>query len=442
MKLDKLFIFSISAWLLAFSWYFLIPDAESQYNANEETGQTIKRANRAIQLFKKQFQNFPVSMTELKAFIRLHNFELSLYDAYGHPLEYIPLSNDKYVLRSFGKDGGQNTLLLNQDQSGGNVSVLPSETSMLEYWLEPHLSTYPAVLVSGSNSPNREWYAKLYANYRDGKKRLVVHHRRKDNFFMVSRHDAIEEFMWLPSGYAMVYTATSSETYRDGIFYWDLLEDETVNLLAAGSIASNVAVPTGGTPRYMLSLAGINIEGSHAFFYLVHESYGNILSPIELFSSDALVKVSLPLSTNKKILITRAIDQEGLSLFESEEGLFTTFPSNTLSMAIQRHWQKLSLIGDIEQRISQWKSFIKTYKETPLYSYGLYYLMNLYHTAMSMESEDDQKSVAAREATMKTAQEIVEYPLAPSYLKAQARFTYYEAEAGNPIRYELPQLKK
>ncbi|WP_457835994.1 hypothetical protein, partial [Staphylococcus aureus] len=77
----------------------------------------------------------------------------------------------------------------------------------------------------------------------------------KEGLFMVAPHDAVEEFLWLPAGDRIVFTATGSNRYRDGLYLWDLRTDSVINLLDTVHMQGQVA-PAKTTASYWLALGG------------------------------------------------------------------------------------------------------------------------------------------------------------------------------------------
>lgn len=429
-------------WGVPTLWILLIPPKNRALDAQTINDTNIARANKIIELFQKDYRTLPDSMTELKAYSRSKRFIADFYDAYGNPLEYIHLSEDDYIVRSFGRDGDQNTLLQGRDTGGSSFKKTPRETPQYEYCIGPQLSAYPAVLTAGSNSPNKEWYARIFSNFKDGKRRLAVYHKKKRSFFMVARHDSIEEFLWLPSGYALIFSATSSSRYRDGVYYWDLLEDELVNLLTSGSFDANLAIPQSASNEYMISLSGLNMDGSKVYFYLVNKNYGEALNPLDFYSSDALVSATVPINIEDDVKLSQAMPDVDQTLFEQDVFVATTKESESLSLRIQHEWMKLSLDGDVYHNIARWQEFAGKYPQSALLPYSLFFIMNLYHVAYSINTSQSESELAElRGYTGEMAKALSEYPLAPSYLKAMARFTYAQIMKGDPIGFN-PELLK
>jgi hypothetical protein len=103
---------------------------------------------------------------------------------------------------------------------------------------------------------------------------------------------------------------------------------------------------------------------------------------------------------------------------------------------------RLQLGGDIYAHIETWQTFASRYPKSPLLPYALFHIMNLYHTAYSLNtSQSDKELSEIRAYAAEMSKALAEYPLAPSYLKAMARHSYAQIMRGDPILYNLALLK-
>jgi len=430
----------ILVWGGSLLWIAAIPGEGESFKAEEKTEHKLAHVRRLITEFESDYGHVPASLTKLRAYGRIKAFSVSSYDAFGVPLEYVRLDHKHYILRSFGASGGQATLLSSPTQSALLAEPLPPATPIYRFHPDPEPNLFPSVFSSGADSPNREWYARIYTNPEDGKRRLMVRHRRRDQFFMMAHHDFVEEFFWLPSSYRIVYTASSSSRYQDGIYLWDLLDDTTQNLLHSG--LGNVAPGAQSLSDYWyLSISGYDIRQMrlHVFAY---PDYNQPLDPLEFYSTANLYAISIPERKGQAHQIELAMPQDGvtaLDFFRSHSQNLVVPDNPSLEQAA---WLNLSFDGSAEETIDSWQSFAEQYYRSPLFSYALWYLGSLYsdlYRDLSKNADSSQASIARSYAS--------EYflalslnPLAPSYLRGLAKSAKYTLAEGQPLEYRISRV--
>jgi hypothetical protein len=328
--------------------------------------------------FIEELGDTPDTLSELKAFARPRKENFTSHDPFGRLLQYIRLSHEHFVIRSFGSDGAQNTLDSVRDPSVGHWNEIPESTLVYRYKSEVSLNMYAPTLALGINSPDGQWFAQIYFDRMSGKKQLLVRHRTEQSFFMIANHDLVEEFLWLPDSSQILFTATSSARYPDGVYIWNLLTDQTVNLLANNQMNLMLGEDFHVDSMY-LSLSGISADGNKAYVY-IEPRHSNELSPRQFFRFSKLYAISLdgslfnPEITSLGYLENEPdVDKNPRLMQKDLEGAFND--------SVYYAWVNLPLSGTIDNVIAQWQNFAERYSESLLFSYCLWYLSVIYSDA-------------------------------------------------------------
>lgn len=439
----------IPAWLVPALFVALSPPITMPRKPLRDTRDILAAVNKTLRGYLEKNRQTPADLNVLRAYAKAERRPFSAYDAYGQRFDYVRLGDTRYILRSFGADGIQNSLTSSPDLGIVNWGARARTGLNYKYASSPQLDIFPAVLLEGADSPNRQWLARLFIDPTTSDRRLVVRHKTKSDLFMVAQHAGIEEFLWMPSGYQVVFTATGDQRYRDGIFLWDLEEDRLTNLLdIAGSELAVTLAPTGRPSRMALSLAGVNVNGPTVFAYYADRRDAPI-DPALFFSKSRLLTFVIPekrgaalrfipgsstdMQAGNMPPFTRLLDQS--THLQSETTL------NMSGLKVQRTWLQLKLQGDMEKVLLAWHGFSEREANSPLFPYCLWFLSSLYSESFSILSETGNKDAdVLRTYGTEVARALVNYPLTPSYLRGLALFTYESLMAGKPLPYRFAQL--
>lgn len=183
-----------------------------------------------VQGYLQEWRELPQNRNELRLHARHMGQRINSYDAWGERIEYLPLDPEHYSLRSFGADGMQNRP--NEALDLGVFHWGLEEELGLKYNAQDAVAHQrpSAVLFAGATDAAGKWTAKVFLDPKTGIKRLMVRSESQKNLFMVANHDGVEEFLWLPNQEKIVFTASHSARYADGLYVWDLLTDEAEEL--------------------------------------------------------------------------------------------------------------------------------------------------------------------------------------------------------------------
>lgn len=422
----RIWLVIVLAFAVPLMWLLLIPPAPSSTTIEEYEVQQLQTAHKLIDWFRTEFGEVPRSLTELRAYSRYVGTNLSSHDVFGRPLQYLRLDSDHFMLRSFGTDGLQNTLLEEEDHGLISWSALNHPAPVLQSVTEANDNPYSPALLLGSNSPNEQWFAKLFVSRRDGVRHLLVNHRKRQKLFMVAQHDMIEEFVWLPNGYQLIYTATGSDRYSDGLYLWDLLEDRTTNLLEVVNQDSRSLKLSQANRKLWISLNGVNHQRNSVYVYIAPQT-SKPLDPRFFYGAERLYEFAIPMTTGSpKLLAARSrlnagktdIWSPSLTFLKDKMNLPKSLPET------QANFLSLPLQGDVEKTLQAWQQFCSATEDASL-PYCLWYLAALFNDSVRLtKSQPDQTADRLRELGAEMALATMKYQLTPSYVRAIAQYMF------------------
>jgi hypothetical protein len=424
---------------VAFGWMIAHSSFGVLWHAKEGTQRNLKDAKEVIRTFIKEWRDVPTSLAELRAYAKNADAPFSSFDAYGQRFDYIRLSRRHFVMRSFGRDGRQNNLNSSPDPSISIWNNLPETTPLYRYLTNFRLTLYPSPLILGSLSPNLKWHAQIYTDPVSNTRRLMVRNLANDKFFLLAPHDFVEEFLWMPQSDQIVFTATSSIRYQDGVYLWDLNKDETQDL--TGNVGTlNAAVSSPGQQNFFLSLAGITIDGQSIFTYMAPRET-IILSPKVFFSSSHLYQIAIDKKGGAPE-ITRAVPgSDARYALDSDFQLVDQLYGQKKDDQVYQEWLALTFRGELEQVISQWQHFSEKYADSTILPYCLWLLSSIYNDAyIKMNTRDGKAGQILRSYGAELAKGLAMMPTSPSYLRAFGGFIYEEMIAARALPYNISKL--
>lgn len=434
-----LFVISTS---LALLWLGLSPPFYKPSNLASRSKKQLQALFEVSQNYLKEHREAPPSLAELRAYALLADQRPSTHDAYGQRFDLLRLDTNHFILRSFGSDGVQNHLQSPPDIVQARLGSVGGEAPRSRYAIGFAPGFYPAVLLSAADAPNRKAVAKLYVDAKQGLRTLVVKQRDKPGMIMTAPHDGVEEFLWLPGGERLVYTATESSRHRDGVYLWSLESDAIINLMdtARGQLPLAPHAKDKGT--YFLSLAGISAmdqEQKSTIRVWFAPRGDEALDPRVFFSQNSLLSF--------------AVDQHGLARFVPQARAAPSLVSPLdkpldLKAGIdidgadrdQQQWLGLPSTGDMEQVLLRWHAYADSAAEVR-YPYALWLLTTLYNQCFAKLRHDGLKDAEIiRAYGTEVARALLQEHLAPAYLRGMSSHLYGSLMAGEPVLSNIANL--
>lgn len=437
-------------WLLPASWVALSPPFSRPLFATQTTHKRLAKLNQIIQDFRKKYKITPENFTTIRAFAIAEKQAFNGYDSFGQRLDYMRLSDRHYLVRSFGADGVQNTTRSAPDLGIVQWGQRPDSGLIYQYNKATVANYYPAVLLEGSESPNRQWLAKLFVDVDSRSRRLVLRHLRRKGLFMVASHDQIEEFLWLPNGEQLVFTGSGSLRNRDGLYLWNLANDETINLLDVVADALVIS-PAARESGVFLSLAGISPATGNkpttVYAYFNFRSDGP-LSPEAFFVREQIIAFTLPEpgTLKKEVPKFLGMGAPGIDAEFASPRTRLLNPKANIELGTglknQQAWLSLPMSGDMEAVLMAWQNYIEKQHSSPLFPYALWVLGSFYNESYAiMAAKRRPEADIIRTYGTEVARALVHYPGSPTYLRALGLDLYETLIGGRSVHQRLGQLQ-
>ncbi len=431
----------VALWAFSFPliWFLLTPKPDNNWNAQKETERTLAQTQRTIESYRRKFSELPEDTADIRLFARGLDRKYAPYDGYGRRLQYLPLSREHYVVRSYGKDGNDNTYHSAEDPTLSSLPRLPLLPPQYKEPEEGAMRLYPAVLLMGAKSPKNNLVAQLLVDYQGKKRQLLVRDLKKPRFHMIANHAGVEEFFWLPSGYEIVFTATNADRYQDGLFVWNVLTNEMRNLMNEFQQIFNIARGR-DAPEYYLSLSSLDKAGLN-FYVFIAQKVSAELEPERFYSDEFFYKVSIPKKTSATVTFEwmhgKAKNSTFKSVPETIQDIYTPFVGSEAQVA----WSRLPTNGSIQYVIEKWQDFSVSNAKSPAFPYSLWWLSSIYSDAYKvLEKKSKREANTLRAYGAELARALNRLSMAPSYLQAMGASVSRRLSNSNVLPYRISEM--
>ena len=396
-------------WILASETNLDVRDPMAATNA------LIRNDDKLVQNHVRAWGEAPESLNELRLFARQTSSRYGAFDAWGERIEYLRLGKVNYTIRSFGADGVQNKP--GHEVDPGVFRWGPMEEHGLRYnpeagAMQPRPSV---VLFAGSDDAGDKWHAKLFADPTSGVKRLLVRRRGERNFFLLAPHDGVEEFLWVPGQDKIVFTASQSARYADGVYLWDLNADESLNLLTvdAGAAALDPGNKQQGFYVAMSSMRDSSPPSVSVFAVPAREL---LLDPARFFHPSNLHVYTLGDRITHLGPDTEAAKKS--TLYDlSFLGTATISPGGE-GTALQKAWLRLPMGGDWEKAVLAWQDFASHHGKTQLAPYAVWGLTMFYGDAAKRAGLGSKDGQIFMSYSVELGRALSNMVAAPGYVRA------------------------
>lgn len=421
-------------------WTSLTPPFTPPYAAEMRTRRRLHTDLKVIRAFIQEFKKTPLDLGQLRSYAAAKHLPFRAYDALGERLDYVRLDDRHYLLRSFGQDQEQNRITGERDYGVMLWGPAPQSGPTYVFPTQPTAKTFPVILLMGADSPDHKWLARLFVDPAYKTRQLVVRSRERLSTVMLAGHDHIDEFLWLPDGHRIVFVASGSEKQRDGLYLWDLEQDTLVNLLEVAS--SKLSASAGQSPKKLwLALAGVTFPGPKLFAFVTPRHEGGLDARV-FFSFEHLIGFEIQAHDQAKEVpredLQLATIESPLNLPPFQTGFLVRRGGGLLTQAL---YSALPLRGEAEDVLLAWQKFSEKSGDTPLFSYSLLMLAAIYGAASErLQSKDALSATSLRSFGTEIARALLNYPLAPSYLRGLALYTYESLMEGRSVPLRIPEL--
>ncbi len=374
----SLFAGPVLAFTVAILWALSVSSHWPLVRSRTSTLEIIQGLDDLVQLHISEKKKPPQSLSHLRIYAIEKDVRYSFYDAWGQRLEYLPLGQMNYLIRSFGEDGLQNRSNRVPDlgvyQLGENVQLGLKYDDQAGV-MHPRPS---AILFAGSDDQTGRWHARLFIDPETGERRLVVKDRERKNFIMVAPHDHIEEFLWVPGQLRIVFTAAHSARYSDGLYVWDLKTDQSLNLFALQTDSQDLD-PSLKQKSMYLALSSIAASNPPTVAVFAAPAGQAILDPRKFFHTSNLHVFTI--GDPARHVKSAAVIPGGGDFYNTDFlGTLTIAPGGEGTM-IQKAWLSLPQGGDFEKGLIAWQDFSSRFAKTGMAPYAILGVAMFYQDA-------------------------------------------------------------
>lgn len=418
------------------AWVAFIPTNNKPINSKKRNVHVLNKGENYINSFEKEFKTIPTNLSEIRAYAKTKGKSFFPWDAYGQRLNYLNLGYGHWLLRSFGKDAMQNTLMSARDPLKSNINT---QIKGVKESFSNFAGLFNPISLLGSFAPKSQWYASIYQDPISGASHLLVRHTKKTSYFMIAQHDTIEEFRWLPDGYRIAYTVTGSSRYKDGIYIWNLLTDKVDLVFPNETRAINSPTFASNTGSWHLSLAGIKKEPPTIYAF-THFNAHQPLAPGDFYKQSNLIAIEVEENKPRK-----ALSPHSVSISYSDTNRISMLSIHGCDTALkqQQLWCNLPQSGNYLDVLDTWQSYAEEIAKTPIFPYTLWRLVELYSDAAKLRlinksyipTTDSPNADTLLLYGEKIATALLNQPQAPSWLRHQAWYAKQQFQQNNPLPY-------
>ncbi len=414
---------------------WILATALTLFTGHPWTGnrKTLDHVGQWIERFHKDQVRLPLTLAELRTYAYSYGERLDIYDNFGERLAYVPLDEEAFYVKSFGRDKAENTVLRTHDESYSRGFKQPPEGLKTDNPDDSRLNIYQSMGLEGSASPEGPLYASIYIRFRGDAKRLLVRSKSDPQFFMTPFPDRVDEFLWMPGGYELVFTAQGSDRYEDGIYYWNLKTNVVRNLLP--KIKEKYFPRLADNAKFLMSLSHVSKKPTFIYAFIAPQGneamgpkefyrYGNFfaLNPREDFSAEHV-------SSEKDYTVFEyGIDHR--RLLDPKEGVRPT--------PAQNDWLHLQLQGDAQTMLESWQAFCSNRSSSPALPYALWWLASIYNdTYRDLSKKREAKARTIRNFGLEIVEALTALPSAPRYLQGFAEYLKKNLQLSKPADYNV-----
>ncbi len=422
--------------LIAFLWTSLsyVPLGSNTSRARE-TARHLEKTKEHILVFKTKFSRLPHDMGELRAYIKSMDVSYVPYDAWGSRLKYLQLTEQWFYLKSFGADLMENQIASAPDLKIDNIDPLPSDPPSELSNQGSALQIFPGAILYGIRSPSNALVAQLSVDEASQTKRLLIRDLADKDFLLSSFHDKVQEFYWMVNGDKLVFTASGSLRYEDGIYIWDLNTNRIINVIELmkrrfGNLKAE---------KLYMALSTVDEESKRIFLFL-KPMRDLMLDPTEFYSTNNLY------SFRWDEIDSMATDFESYhtakaTVFDTPTTPQVMLEADFKGLKPQNDWSQLPHQGPITTVLSQWQEYCVTYHGAPAFPYALWWLASFYGDSVAvMRPQSEDEAFVLRSYGIEIAQALDDQLNAPEYLRAMALYIKHQLQNDLKLSYSVAKL--
>lgn len=410
----SLFVGPLLALTLAIVWLLSVSFKWPMIRARTSTAEIIGELDNLVQAHISERKKPPQSLNHLRLFALGKDAHYSFYDTWGQRIEYLPLGQMNYLIRSFGDDGLQNRANRASDlgifQLGENVQLGLKYDDQAGV-MHPRPS---AILFAGADDQSNRWHARLFIDSETGERRLIVKDRERKNFIMVAPHDQIEEFLWVPGQMRIVFTAAHSARYSDGLYVWDLRADQAFNLFALEADSQDLE-PSLKQKSMYLALSSVSASKPPTVSVFAAPAGQVLLDPRKFFHTSNLHTFTIG-EPARHVKSSGRVTGGGDFYNTDFLGSLTIAPGGE-GASIQKAWLSLPQGGDFEKGLLAWQDFSSRFAKTVMAPYAILGVAMFYQDAAKHAGVKSRESQILLSYSSELGGALSKMTTAPGYVR-------------------------
>ena len=416
------------------AWVVLMlaaPRGRLAQDAQRLTEERLDRAQATILAAKVKTGRVPASLAAVRLLALREDPRFVPYDGFGYRFSYQPLSAEHYVLRSFGADGLANTLALRTDSVRTELTAPPENLLVqAERPVSGSAALFNPTFLSGLKARTTPLWARLERDEVRGTRTLVVRDLNRPDFVMTNDHTGIEEFLWLSDGQSLVFTASPSGAYPDGVYRWDLATGESESMLSFAPLD-----PTLDRPLVLATLSHVDAAAREVHVFVAETHGTRPISPEILFAPERHLRLRYLAKAGARLAgqgdATSGLPQLPLPLLV---GQAATGPAADV-------WSNLPREGGLETVVERWQTFgaERSPGELP---YALFHLAMIFAEATkSLGSSHAEDAASLRAYGAEMARALYRQSDAPVYLRLMGKSLYEQMLHGKEPGWTFAHLE-
>ena len=405
--------------LLLMPWLWFLTTAFTNITGHPWTSNSasVHFLGHSILHFQKDQNRLPESLAELRAYGKLQGNRPELYDNFGNRFFYQTLTETAFIVKSFGRDGAENTLLLSPDETFTHKIPIPPRGVQVALAQDSRMNFYQGLALDGLKAPSGPLFATLHSRFRGGVKRLLIQSLSEPEFVMSSVHDAIEEFLWLPSGAELIFTAQGSTRYHDGLYYWNLQTNEVRNLLTDFRKKNFPGLHEDS--KILISLSHVSHKPDFLYIFASPMPADGVLDPKAFYRYQNFYA----LSPKNEFVSEPVVADQDFTIFDyglDHKALIDSMDP-PLASPSQKAWLGLSMEGDKQSLLESWQNYCSTYPKSAALPYALWWLASIYNdTYRELAGPQPDNARTIRNFALEIVDALGQLPSSPLYIRAFA----------------------
>jgi hypothetical protein len=218
----------------------------------------------------------------------------------------------------------------------------------------------------------------------------------------------------VPGQERIIFTATKSARFADGVYLWDLRSDESINLLALAGDGQDLD-PGRQERGFHIALSSTRSGTPASAAAFVTSSQRGQLNPDEFFTAANLHVFEL--GERPRHILPKIHQGSSASLFNLDFlGTATLSEQAGQGSPVQRAWLRLPMGGDWEKAVMAWQEFAASHGKTQLAPYAVWGLGLFYNEAAGKSGGANAQIFASYAREL--GQALSQMPSSPGYMRA------------------------